>query len=147
MKYYIIDLDLEYGLRIRPVVSIINQLGTKKWKRGILLISPSPFFFPLPVVTPLTRLPSPSPHPSGSHLLLRFSSTHEPQPAKSSPNPTNPGAGDPPTRGWPKIRAQAGLISAKNQPNTLPLSCVQVKSSSTLASINWIPTWMPFKLS
>jgi len=30
MKYYIIDLDLEFGLRIRLAVSNMNQLGTKK---------------------------------------------------------------------------------------------------------------------
>jgi len=30
MKCYIIDLDLEFGLRIRLVMSYMKQLGTKK---------------------------------------------------------------------------------------------------------------------
>ena len=32
MKDYIIDLGLEFGLRIRLVISNMNQLGTKKLK-------------------------------------------------------------------------------------------------------------------
>jgi len=36
MKHYIIDLSLEYELRIRLAVLIINQLGTKNRKGAFL---------------------------------------------------------------------------------------------------------------
>jgi len=65
MNDYIINLGLEFGLRIRLAVSNMNQLGTKKlkWGRGILVNYVIPFSFFL-----LRR------RPPGTHLFL-FAST------------------------------------------------------------------------
>jgi len=62
MKYYIIDLGLECGLRIKLAVSNMNQLGTKKTERERHFghFTRSPYFS--------SRCPQP-PHFTTSHSL------------------------------------------------------------------------------
>ena len=77
MKDYVIDLGLEFGLRIRLAVAEAIQPEQKmneRERRGILVISRTPLLFP--------HLPATPPRRSLSPPLLSASS-----PSSSSPPP------------------------------------------------------------